>query len=248
MAVHATQPGTMAGMGPARDVRAWDLPTRVFKWTLVALIAIAYVTYTTGNIAWHVINGYAILVLVTFRLLWGLFGSSTARFTTWVTWPWNALLYGLDLVRGRTRHYLGHNPLGGWMIIALATLIIAQGVSGLWTVDSNGVIGGPFANTDFSDPTPTQRFLSRYHHWIYYVLLGFAALHVTANVVYQFVKKDPLISAMVVGTKPAERFEDQAEMRSPPMLWGRALLCLAAACVIVLGAVKLGGGSLPDWP
>lgn len=227
------------------DVRAWDLPTRLFKWALVLLVINAYLTYRAGAVGWHVLNGYTILILVTFRILWGLFGSSTARFSEWVTWPWTAAGYGLDLARGRARHYLGHNPLGGWMIVALLALIVFQGVSGLWTVDSNGVEGGPFANLDFGDPTPAQRFLSRWHHLVYYVLLAFAAFHIVANVVYQFVKKDPLITGMITGRKPPMHYEDQQAMRPAPSAALRAVACLIAACVIVLGGVKLGGGELP---
>jgi cytochrome b len=231
----------------ARVVRAWDLPTRLFKWSLVLLVVMAYVTQKGGGpwLEWHLWNGYAILILIVFRLLWGFFGSSTAQFRSWVTWPWRALAYGYKLARGRGGKYLGHNPLGGWMIIALLTFVTAQGVTGLFTVDSNGVVGGPFANLEFGDPTAVQRFMSRWHHWLYYILLGFVALHIAVNFIYQFIKRDPLIQAMVSGWKPAEPYSDQPEMRSPGALGLRAVLCLAAAVVIVLGGVRLFGGVLP---
>lgn len=247
MAAHTARRERASAEVPVRDVRAWDLPTRLFKWSLVLLVLLGYVTQRAGGewLNWHVWNGYAILVLVVFRLLWGVVGSSTSRFTAWVTWPWRALGYGLALMRGRSSRYLGHNPLGGWMIIALLTFVTVQGVTGLFTVDSNGIVGGPFANLDFGDPTPVQRFMSRWHHLVYYVLLGFVALHVTVNVLYQVLKRDPLIEAMVSGWKPAERFEDQQEMRSPPRLALRAGLCLVAAATIVLGGVRVFGGALP---
>lgn len=233
--------------GPGRVVKAWDLPTRVFKWTLVLLVFTAWLTNQRGDpgITWHIWNGYAILILLAFRLLWGVFGSSTARFVAWVTWPWTAARYGLDLLRGRGRPYLGHNPLGGWMIIALLLVVGSQGVAGLFTVDNNGMYGGPFANLDFGDPTPLQRAFSRYHHQAFNFLLGFVAVHVAVNLFYQFVKKDPVVRAMITGRKPVEPFADQAEMQPGKALWLRAALCLAAAAAIVLGGVKLAGGSLP---
>ncbi len=237
-----------AGAGPAGGrVKAWDLPTRLFKWSLVLLVLNGWLTQQQGDagITWHIWNGYGILVLLVFRLLWGVFGSSTARFASWVTWPWTALRYGVDLVRGRARPYLSHNPLGGWMIIVLLLVVGSQGIAGLFTVDNNGMYGGPFANLDFGDPTPVQKAFSRYHHQAFNFLLGFAALHIAVNLFYQFVKKDPVVAAMITGRKPVEPFADQAEMQAGKALWLRAVLCLAAAAGIVLGGVKLAGGSLP---
>lgn len=234
-----------AGTGAGHMVRAWDLPTRLFKWTLVVLVGFGYATYRSGQLNWHVWNGYALLVLVVFRLLWGLFGSSTARFSAWVTWPWDAARYGFGLLRGRAPAFLGHNPLGGWMIVALLTLISIQGVTGLFTVDDNGIVGGPFANLDFGDPTPVQRFMSRYHHLVYYVLVGFAMLHVAVNLAYVAIKKDPLISAMVTGEKPARAYADQSTMRPARHQHARALACLLLAAALVFGSVKLFGGALP---
>lgn len=231
----------------ARRVRAWDLPTRLFKWGLVILVVNAFLTQARGSagIKWHIWNGYAVLTLLVFRLLWGLFGSSTARFSAWVTWPWTALIHAGKVVRGRGGRYLGHNPLGGWMILTLLGLAFAQGLTGLFTVDNNGLEGGPFANLDFGDPTPLQRALMFWHFRGFYVLLGFAVVHILVNLWYQTAKMDPVITGMVVGRKPAADYVDQPEMRPAPATPLRALLCLAAAAGIVLGGVALAGGKLP---
>jgi cytochrome b len=236
------------GAGPApRRVRAWDGPTRLFKWSLVLLVLTAWLTQQRGDagMPWHVWNGYAILILLVFRLLWGCVGSSTARFSAWLVWPWTALRYGRDLLRGRRRPYLSHNPLGAWMILILLALASLQGVTGLFTVDQNGLVGGPFANLDFGDPTPVQRLFSRWHRVVFYVLVGFAILHVLVNLWYQVVERDGLVASMVTGRKPALDYVDQPEMRPASATWLRAVLCLGAAAGIVLGAVKLGGGGLP---
>lgn len=237
----------VASSEAGRGVRAWDAPTRLFKWTLVALVAAAWATHEYGDptLTWHKRTGYAILVLLVFRLLWGVVGSSTARFSAWVSPPWTALRYGLDLLRGRPRPYLSHNPLGAWMILALMAFVGSQAVAGLFTVDSNGIFGGPFANDDpFSDPTPWQRLMTRYHHQAFNVLLALIAVHVGVNLFYQFVKGDPIIRAMITGRKPVEPFADQAEMVPARASALRALACLGLAAAIVLGGIKVFGGSL----
>lgn len=228
-----------------RTVKAWDLPTRLFKWSLVALVVLAWVSHRYGDptLTWHQWNGYAVLILLVFRVLWGIVGSSTARFSAWVSSPFAALRYGRALLQGRRRPYLSHNPLGAWMILALMAFVGAEALAGLFTVDSNGIFGGPFANTDpLSDPTVLQRTLSRFHHGAFNVLLALVAMHVGVNLFYQFMKKDPIIQAMITGEKPLEPFEDQAAMRPAPASGLRAVLCLGAAAAIVLGGIKLFGG------
>ncbi|HEY8565645.1 MAG TPA: cytochrome b/b6 domain-containing protein [Beijerinckiaceae bacterium] len=229
------------------QVKAWDLPTRLFKWGLVAAIVSSWASHEWGDfeLKWHRYTGYAVLVLLVFRLLWGVVGSSTAKFSAWVSWPWEAVRYGLDITRGRRRPYLSHNPLGAWMILMLLAIVSVQAVTGLFSVDSNGIFGGPFANTDpLADPTYWQKTLSRLHHQLFNILLGLVVVHVATNLFYQFVKKDPIVKAMVTGRKPVEPFEDQAEMRPAPAQYARALACLAAAAAIVLGGIKLFGGNL----
>ncbi|WP_375461389.1 cytochrome b/b6 domain-containing protein [uncultured Enterovirga sp.] len=233
--------------GEVRSVRAWDGPTRLFKWSLVLLVLNAWLTYLQGDagMPWHILNGYGILILLVFRLIWGFVGSSTSRFSHWVVWPWTALSHGAGLLRGRSRKFLGHNPLGSWMIIALLAIAASQGIAGLFTVDNNGLVGGPFANLDFGDPTPVQRAFSRWHHLGFYVLMGFAVVHVLVNLWYQFAKYDPLITGMVTGRKPALDYADEPEMRPASATWLRAGLCFLAAAAIVFGSVRLFGGKLP---
>jgi cytochrome b561 len=89
-------------------VRAWDLPTRLFHWLLVLLVLLSWATWRYSEalgdpaLKLHRWNGHAILVLVVWRVLWGLFGSSTSRFSAWLWWPWTAAGYGFRLLRGRT--------------------------------------------------------------------------------------------------------------------------------------------------
>lgn len=236
------------GAGLRPRVRAWDLPTRLFKWGLVLLVANGWLTHRGGDdwLVVHMWNGLAVLVLVVFRLLWGVVGSSTARFDRWVSTPWRAAAYGAALFAGRARRYLGHNPLGAWMILALLAAAGVQAFAGLFMVDSNGINGGPFANTDpMAEPTRLQSALTSVHARGILVIGLLALLHVAVNLAYQFLKREPLIQAMVTGAKPADDYADEAAMRPAPALWLRAGLCLAAAAAIVLGGIRLFGGRLP---
>jgi cytochrome b len=231
-----------------QTVRAWDLPTRVFHWTLVTLLISAYVSFRfseafgDNTLKWHRYNGYAILVLLVWRVLWGFVGSSTSRWAAFVTWPWVAAGYAFDLLRGRDRHYLGHNPLGTWMILAVLSVLAVQAALGLFTVEHNDAYWGPLYKLVSE---ARQKVLSSWHTWsFYWVLLPLLAAHITANVLYGVVKKDPLIRAMVTGTKPVGSYEDQSEARivaQPVML---ALACLGAAITLVFGTIVGLGGKL----
>jgi cytochrome b len=228
------------------QVRAWDLPTRVFHWTLVTLIISAYVSFRFSEalgdttLKWHRYNGYAVLVLLVWRILWGVVGSSTSRWSAFVHWPWHAVGYGWDLLRGRSRHYLGHNPLGSWMILAVLSVVAGQAILGLFTVEHNDAYWGPLYNTVSE---ATQKQLSHWHvRAFYYVLLPLLGLHISANVLYGLVKKDPLIRAMVTGRKPAAPYRDQLEAVIVASPLARAFACLLiAAGVIGGGIVGLGG-------
>lgn len=229
------------------QVRAWDLPTRLFKWGLVALVFGAWLSHEVGDVTqrWHKANGYAILVLLVFRLLWGLVGSSTSRFGHFFYGPRAVARHAADIARGRHETWLGHTPLGSWMIFALLLLLAAQGFSGLFSVDSNGLFGGPFAHTDFmSEASALQDRMSFFHHRAFNILLALVVLHVLVNLLHHFVLKDGLITAMITGKKRPAPFRDAAQFQPAKALWLRALACLVVAAAVVLGGVKLAGGDL----
>lgn len=222
---------------PAR-VLAWDLPTRLAKWGLAALVGLAFVSRYWGDdgFVWHQWNGLAILVLIVFRLLWGIVGGSTARFAGFVRGPVAALRYAVGLFSGRPPHFLGHNPLGGWMVVALLALLAAQGLTGLFTSDDI-IVYGPLTAVA-SDAT--IRSASSWHQWLYPWLLGLIGLHVVANLAYSLLGRDNLVRAMITGTKPAGTYADRAP--ATPGAVGRALACLALAVLAVFGGIALAGG------
>ena len=219
----------------ATKVLAWDGPTRLFKWALVAVVAWAWITDELAMTTWHVWNGYAVLVLVVFRLLWGVVGGSTARFATFLRSPLATLRYGLDLMRGREAHFLGHNPLGGWMVIVLLGLPALMGLSGLFNADDDRLlIEGPFA-AKLSDAA--VHVAHRIHHYGFALLEIAVVLHVAAVVFHTVVKKDRLVPAMVTGTKPARAYAD-ANAATPGSVIA-AIACLVVAVAVVWGGIAL---------
>lgn len=240
--------------GTSPRIRVWDLPTRIFHWLLVTLIICAWLSFQYNDkvgdpeLVWHRYNGYAILILLIWRILWGIVGSPASRFATFLTWPWNALRYGIDLILRRDRHYLGHNPLGSYMIVALIALVGSQAVFGLLTTEHNFVTWGPLAPL-ISDEA--GEWYSKMHVWMFEnVILVFIGLHIVANVLYRLIKKDQLIEAMVIGTKPAADYEDEAALldeqgktKAEGTIAG-ALVCLVMATALFAGTITALGGKL----
>ena len=234
--------------GDSSQVRAWDVPTRVFHWALVLLMIGAWASFdfaeafADNTMKWHRYNGYAILVLVVWRILWGFVGSSTSRWSSFVRWPGVAAGYFVDVVRGRDRHFLGHNPLGTYMVLALLGATALQATLGLMTVEHNDVTWGPLYKL-VSEAT-NQR-ISYYHVRLFnYLILPLVIAHIAANLLHGLVKKHPLIPAMFTGSKPAAPYEDghEAVIVARPIL--RALACLAVSAIIVLGGILALGGKL----
>lgn len=226
----------------ADKVRAWDGPTRVFHWIFVVLVLSAWFAYRYGEaiwpgqaLRWHSWNGYAILVLLVWRVLWGFAGSSTSRFSAFVRWPWTAAGYGLDVLRRRKVYYLGHNPLGTYMILALLAALAIQATLGLVSAEPDNFVSGPLSHIVSE---PVSQTLTRWHRWwFYWIVLPLAAIHTTINIVYEFVLREPLIRAMVTGHKPREDYADAAEAAIVAHPFVRAFICLLAAGTMVFGTM-----------
>lgn len=124
------------------SIVVWDPFVRVFHWSLVASYAVAWASAEEWD--WlHEQSGYFILVLIGLRVMWGLVGTRHARFSDFVYGPGRVLAYLRDLTSGTPRHYLGHNPAGGWMVIALLVSLLLTGISGLKLYGVEGY--GPLA-------------------------------------------------------------------------------------------------------
>ena len=229
-------------------VKVWDLPVRLFHWGLVAAIVSTWLSseyaeqLNDPTLKWHRYNGYAILVLVVFRLIWGFVGSTTARWSTFVVWPWIAARYGFDLIRGRDRKFLGHNPLGTYMILGLLAAVAVQASLGLMVMEHNETTWGPLYKLLSEEAQRPVRYWHK--QGLYWVILPLAGAHIAANVLYGLFKRDPLIRAMITGRKPAADYEDAPEADVSREVAVRAVASLALAAALVFGTIKILGGKL----
>ena len=203
-------------------VRIWDAPTRLFHWTIVALVALQWWTAEEEEIDLHVTLGLVTLGLLVFRLIWGLVGSSTARFASFVKGP-RAIF---DYLRGRAGHVLGHNPLGALSVICLLGGLAVQVGLGLFASDEDGLFGGPFAH--LIDPDLSEE-IAELHEDLFDVLLVLIGLHVAAILYYALVKRDNLVGPMITGRRDVP--EGVEGMRAVPAwrLVVAALLAVALA-------------------
>lgn len=182
-----------------RQIRVWDLPTRMFHWLLVTLVAVSFVTGKIGG-AWmpyHIWSGCAILGLLVFRLAWGFVGGRHARFSAFVRAPGAVLRYTRTLLQPEAPRHLGHNPLGGWSVLAMLLALLVQAVTGL------------FANDDIFTEGPlypwiskaTSDWLTHIHKLNQGVVLLLAGVHVMAVLFYLIMKHKNLILPMFTGRK-----------------------------------------------
>jgi cytochrome b len=199
-------------------IKVWDLPVRLFHWVLVLLLVFQLVSGKIGGnlMPWHVYSGYGVLVLVVFRILWGFAGSTHARFASFLAGLAATLRFAKRLFSREAVPQVGHNPLGGWMVIALIVSLALQAISGLFAndgVDTNGPLA-PLVSLEVSDD------LSQFHRWNLKVLLALAGVHVAGVLFHWIVKKDNLIGAMFTGVKrvPASAVhERREEVRDTPL-------------------------------
>ncbi|MBU2955985.1 cytochrome b/b6 domain-containing protein [Marinobacter sp. F3R08] len=179
------------------SIRLWDLPLRVFHWLLVVVVAGSLISVKVGGdwMVWHERFGLAAVGLLSFRLIWGVLGSTYARFSVFLPSPAAVKLY----IQGKWQG-MGHNPLGALSVLAMIGLFGFQAVTGLFSNDEISFNGPlyPLVSSDLSN------MLSGWHRQSEYFLYGLIALHVGAILFYTFVRKDNLIKPMVTGNKPIE--------------------------------------------
>ena len=215
-----------------QKIAIWDLPTRLFHWTLAALIAFSWWTAEENHDDLHLYSGFAIFSLLLFRILWGVVGSSTARFVNFVRGPRAVSGYLKGSWRG-----IGHNPLGALSVIALIGLVTLQVGLGLFASDEDGLMEGPLAHLVSSDTSEAAVDL---HEDLFNVLLVFIALHVAA-VLFYFLRGKNLVGPMFSGRGKAD---PGVEPMRPGKGW-LAILCLFAAIGvtrwIIAGAPPFGG-------
>lgn len=194
-------------MPSSTHVLVWDIPTRLFHWSIVALVLLSWVSADQGYMTVHLWSGMALLTLLLFRVAWGFCGSTTARFGNFLRTPPEVLRY---LRHGGTKLlYAGHNPAGGLMVLAMIAVLLAQTVTGLFA--SDGIrFHGPLALLVTEDQSLQ---ITGLHETIFNVILLLIWCHVAAIGFYLLVKGENLIRPMFTGRKPFTDIPDGTDLR-----------------------------------
>lgn len=217
-------------------VRVWDLPTRVFHWSLVLCFLGLVITGEVGGEAmpWHFRMGYTVLSLLLFRLIWGFVGGRWSRFSGFVVGPATILRF----VRGEgtAQQSVGHNPLGSLSVLALLGFAFLQVMAGLFS-DDEIATAGPLAKFASSS---LVTYATYYHTKIgKIVLIVLVQLHIAAMVFYRIKHNVNLVLPMLKGDKelayPFESARDDAKSRSLATLVLGVCGCLVAGLVYWAG-------------
>jgi len=212
----------------SKTIRVWDLPVRVFHWSLVILFTLAYFTGDEEN-QLHIYSGYAVLGLVLFRILWGFIGTRYARFADFIYRPGNVIEYLKRLKSSSPQRYIGHTPPGGWMILALLASLLITSVTGLQVYGLEGK--GPLAadattigviSPAYADEEEDERerghseaageqenesdeeFWEEIHEFFANLTVLLILLHVAGVVISSRLHGENLVKAMISGRKAAD--------------------------------------------
>jgi cytochrome b len=183
------------------EIRVWDPFVRIFHWTLVMLFTLAYVT-GEEPLSLHVYAGYAVFGLILLRVLWGLVGTTHARFSDFVYRPSRVLAYLKDTLGLRARRYLGHNPAGGAMILLMLVSLLLVSVSG-FVVYGLEKGAGPLAMLGGS-PESIEGVFEEVHEFFANLTVLLVAVHIAGVVVESLIHRENLVKAMLTGRKRAQ--------------------------------------------
>lgn len=217
------------------SVRIWDLPTRLFHWSLAASVVALFITAKVGGNAmtWHLRLGYVVLALLLFRVVWGVVGGRWSRFTSFVYGPGRMLRY----LRGQAQplEHAGHNPLGALSVFALLGALLAQVLTGLMA-DDEIAFSGPLTRFISGD---TVAWATSLHTDVgQWLLVALVALHLAAIAFYTHIKRHSLVRPMVLGDKqlPASTPASRDDARTRLL----AAVVLAAAAAAAWWVAQLG--------
>ncbi len=209
-----------------QSIPVWDIAVRIFHWSLVLGFTIAWLTGDEED-ALHIYAGYTVLGLIGFRLIWGFIGSRHARFGDFVTGPASVIEY-LKSLRDRPRHYMGHNPAGGWMVVLMLLTLFGVTLSGLkvYGIEGHGplaaevtapaFIGSAHAGDDDDDDRyghetssmetaggreADEEFWEEIHETLSDFMLLLIALHIAGVIVSSRLHRENLVKAMITGNK-----------------------------------------------
>jgi cytochrome b len=210
------------------EVNVWDLPTRTFHWLLVISFAVAYFSNLLGvsYFVYHLWSGYFVILLLVFRLCWGVIGAHHSRFINFVPNPKETIRYLRDLVKGKSKSYQGHNPLGAWMVLLLLVSLLIQAITGLFSNDEIFNAGPLYAYVSHE----ISLWLTGIHKDLFYWIFAAVVLHVLAVFFYLIIKRENLIKPMITGKKLADDHSNINPVKS-------ASPWLALLLIVIISAV-----------
>ena len=205
------------------QIPVWDIAVRLFHWSLVALFIVGYITGEVET-ALHSNLGYAILALISFRVIWGFIGTPYARFSQFIYSPTTTIAYLRSLMQSKPKHYTGHNPAGGWMVLMLLFMLFTISFTGIKlqqiedqehankTVNSAFFIQSAVADDDEHDEhdeykehhgyeNPDEEFWEEIHESAVNLMRLFILLHIIGVVVSGRLHGENLVKAMITGKK-----------------------------------------------
>jgi cytochrome b len=223
---------TEKGSGPAYPhwIRVWDLPTRLFHWLLVIFVVTSFTTGMVGGnwMSYHLKSGFIILTLLIFRLIWGFWGGRYSRFASFARGPVAVMRYAKALLRKDAPKFLGHNPMGGWSVMAMVAALLVQAGTGLFANDDIATQGPLFGWVSKA----TSDWLTGIHLFNKGVILFLLALHLSAVLFYLLIRHDNLIAPMITGLRPWRADAPSSNYK----IW-QALLTAAVSITVVYWVV-----------
>jgi len=190
------------------EIKVWDPLVRIFHWSLVVTFFIAYLSGDEWE-SLHVTAGYIVAGLVAFRLVWGFIGTRHARFTDFVFSPATVITYLKELAARRARRYLGHNPAGGWMVVALLvslalTTLTGMMAHGTFTLALNVVSPAMAHDDEGEEGEEGGELFEEVHEFFANFTLLLVAVHVAGVLVSSLLHRENLVRAMITGRKSRE--------------------------------------------
>lgn len=217
--------GSAAPQGKTRIIKVWDLPTRIFHWSFAAVVLLAFATSEGGDtiLSIHVFLGTVLVGFVTYRLIWGVIGSRYAQFVDFVYGPATVMDYAKRLIAFRLPYSVGHNPLGGWMVLALLGVVLVASLTGMMVVEDGYV--GPLSNF-------AGGIFGHLHEGLGTFVMVLVGVHVAGVFAHLILSRENLIRSMLTGMKHAPNDEPAESIRPVGLM--RPLIAVAIAVPVVL--------------
>jgi len=239
-----TYPSRTETKQPLPTTLVWDLPLRLFHWAMVTVVAVAGVTGFLAPEWWldlHVIAGYALGTLLTFRIAWGFLGSHYSRFRTFPLVRDDVYRHLRSILHKKPQDHIGHNPLGAWMIVILLLVLASLVVTGLLVLGGQEKLGPVASVTTFQ----TGEAAGKIHEIAAWVLVGAVAVHLLGVFVETRIFRHPVLTAMITGKKVKAELPSGAPAGQHTLFGG--FLFLAVGALLIGGGMHLAGRPASGW-